>query len=87
MWDSSIGGKTGVDTPLGKNLVGSIYNPKLIISNTALLESLDDRNFKNGLVEVIKMGAIADDVLFEALEKTTLSMYIFSLNRFLWEVI
>lgn len=86
MWDSSIGGKTGVDTHLGKNLVGSIYNPKLIISNTALLESLDDRNFKNGLVEVIKMGAIADDVLFEALEKTTLSMYIFDF-KVLWEVI
>jgi 3-dehydroquinate synthetase len=72
MSDSSIGGKTGVDTSLGKNLIGSIYNPELIISNTAYLNTLNKRNFKNGLVEIIKMGIIADHELFESLEKTNL---------------
>jgi len=76
MWDSSIGGKTGVDTSLGKNLIGSIYTPEMIIFNTGFIDSLDDRNFKNGMVEIIKMGAITDPTLFELLESTNLSKVI-----------
>jgi len=76
MCDSSVGGKTGVDTKLGKNLIGSIYNPELIVTNTAYLDSLDKRNFKNGLVEIIKMGVIADLDLFEALERTNIDKLI-----------
>ena len=68
MCDSSIGGKTGVDSKLGKNLIGSIYNPVMVLINTWFLESLDLRNFKNGLVEVVKMGAILDKDLFELIE-------------------
>ena len=69
MWDSAIGGKTGVDSKLGKNLIGSIYNPTMVVINTWFLETLNLRNLKNGLVEVVKMGAILDKELFELLEK------------------
>lgn len=53
--------------------MGSIYTPEMIILNTGFLETLDDRNFKNGMVEIIKMGAIYDQELFEWLESTSLS--------------
>lgn len=73
MWDSSIGSKTGIDSKLGKNLIGAIYTPEMIIFDTGFLQSLDERNFKNGIVEIIKMGAIYDIELFEWLENTNLS--------------
>ena len=58
---------------LVNNLVGSIYNPSMIITNTRFLESLSIRNFKNGIVEVIKMGAVYNRGLFEILENTNLN--------------
>ena len=66
--DSSIGGKTGVDLPQGKNLIGTFYQPKLVISDVSLLKTLDKRQLKSGLSEVIKYGAIKDNKLFEYLE-------------------
>lgn len=55
MVDSSIGGKTAVDTPLGKNLIGSFWQPKRIYIDLAFLETLPEREFINGMAEVIKV--------------------------------
>lgn len=67
--DSSIGGKTGVDTPEGKNLVGAFYHPRIIWITPDLLKTLPARHWRNGLAEVIKYGAIRDAALFEILER------------------
>ncbi len=69
--DSSIGGKTAVDLKTGKNLVGSFYQPKLVISDVSLLETLDLRQLRSGLAEVIKYGIIKDPVLFKYLENNS----------------
>ena len=62
--DSSVGGKTGVDLPQGKNLVGAFYQPELVIIDTDILTSLPERIFNDGMAEVIKYGCIANpDIL------------------------
>jgi 3-dehydroquinate synthase len=66
--DSSIGGKTGVNHPFGKNLIGSFYQPKLVLSDPGILQTLPAREYRAGLAEVIKYGVIADAVFFEFLE-------------------
>ncbi len=66
--DSSVGGKTAVNRPEGKNLVGSFYQPSLVLADTAALATLPDREFKAGLAEVIKYGVILDAELFSLLE-------------------
>ena len=58
--DSSVGGKTGVNTPEGKNLIGSFHQPSLVIADTATLKSLPNREFNEGFAEVIKHAAIRD---------------------------
>jgi 3-dehydroquinate synthase len=67
--DSSIGGKTGVNLPEGKNLVGSFYPPQLVLTDPEVLRSLPDREFRSGLAEIIKHGIIADAQMFAFLEK------------------
>lgn len=67
--DSAIGGKTGVDLPEGKNLVGAFYPPKLVIVDPELLRTLPHREYRSGLYEVVKYGIIADAKLFDFLEK------------------
>ena len=67
--DSSIGGKTGVNLPEGKNLVGAFYPPRLVITDPDLLRSLPSREFRGGLAEVIKHAVIADAPMFALLEK------------------
>ena len=67
--DSSIGGKTAVDLPEGKNLLGTFYQPRSIYIDLKLLETLPDEEFKNGLVEVIKYGIIEDADFFHFLEE------------------
>jgi len=67
--DSSIGGKTGVDTKAGKNLVGAFYQPDFVISDILALKTLSDTEFKNGLAEVIKHGIIMDAPYFYFLKK------------------
>lgn len=67
--DSSIGGKTGVNLPEGKNLVGAFYPPKLILTDPTLLRTLPDREFRGGLSEIIKHSIIADAEMFAYLEK------------------
>ncbi|EGX45803.1 hypothetical protein AOL_s00117g8 [Orbilia oligospora ATCC 24927] len=68
MVDSSIGGKTAIDTPLGKNLVGSFWQPERIFVDLAVLETLPEREFINGMAEVIKTAAIWDEAAFSRLE-------------------
>ncbi len=72
--DSSIGGKTGVDIPQGKNLVGLFYQPKLVWADPATLKSLPKTHWQNGMAEVIKYGAILDPKLFSLLEKNAESL-------------
>lgn len=66
--DSSVGGKTGINSSSGKNLVGSFHQPKLVLIDTALLNTLPERELKAGYAEVIKYGCIADAAFFEWLE-------------------
>lgn len=65
--DSSVGGKVAVDTRRGKNLVGSFYQPKMVIIDPDLLKTLDEREIRSGMAEVIKYGAIYDNEFFEYL--------------------
>src|SRR5215469_10691446 len=67
--DSSIGGKTGVNLPEGKNLVGAFYPPRLVITDPDLLGTLADREFRGGLAEVVKHAVISDAPMFARLEK------------------
>ena len=67
--DSSVGGKTGVNTPEGKNLIGCFHQPQLVIADTSTLQSLPDREFNEGFAEVIKHAAIRDaDMLDDIME-------------------
>ena len=66
--DSSVGGKTGVNHALGKNMIGSFYQPKAVIIDTTTLTTLPDRELSAGLAEVIKYGAIGDYPFFVWLE-------------------
>lgn len=68
MVDSSIGGKTAIDTPLGKNLIGAIWQPQKIYLDMEFLNTLPDREFINGMAEVIKTAAISSEDDFAALE-------------------
>ncbi|MBI2638105.1 3-dehydroquinate synthase [Candidatus Peregrinibacteria bacterium] len=69
MCDSSIGGKTGVDLPDGKNLLGTFREPNLILMDPLLLKTLPEREFCSGLAEIVKHGVIADRSFFFFLEK------------------
>jgi 3-dehydroquinate synthase len=67
--DSSVGGKTGVNHALGKNLIGAFHQPRLVLIDTATLRTLPNREWVAGLAEVIKYGMIADEQLFTYLER------------------
>ncbi|KAF3983729.1 MAG: 3-dehydroquinate synthase [Methylococcales symbiont of Hymedesmia sp. n. MRB-2018] len=67
--DSSVGGKTGVNHPLGKNMIGAFYQPQCVIADIDVLDTLDDRHLVAGIAEIIKYGLIRDLALFEWLEK------------------
>jgi len=67
--DSSIGGKTGVDLAFGKNLLGTFYKPRAVFANLSFLETLPEKEFNNGLAEIIKYAVIDDEKMFRQLEE------------------
>jgi len=67
--DSSVGGKTGINHPLGKNMIGAFYQPQLVLADTDTLSTLPERELAAGLAEVIKYGLIRDPVFFAWLEE------------------
>ena len=69
MVDSSVGGKTGINLPSGKNLVGAFHQPALVVADLNTFATLPPREMRAGLAEVVKCGAIRDEQLFQALEK------------------
>jgi 3-dehydroquinate synthase len=71
MLDASVGGKTGVDTPKGKNLVGAFHAPSCVISDPLTLMTLPDREYRSGLAEAVKHGLIADRGYFQWIEAET----------------
>ncbi|MBC3870470.1 bifunctional shikimate kinase/3-dehydroquinate synthase AroKB [Undibacterium oligocarboniphilum] len=68
--DSSVGGKTGINHPLGKNMIGAFYQPQAVIADISSLKTLPDKELSAGLAEVIKHGAIIDPVFFDWLEQS-----------------
>ncbi len=66
--DSSVGGKTAINTAAGKNLVGAFYQPMLVLADTALLDTLPEREFRAGYAEVVKYGLLGDRGFFDWLE-------------------
>lgn len=67
--DSSVGGKTAINHPLGKNMIGAFYQPQLVVCDLAVLDTLPAREFSAGLAEVIKYGPISDMAFFDWLER------------------
>ncbi len=72
MVDAAIGGKTGVNHPGGKNLIGAFHQPRLVLIDPTTLATLPDREFRAGMAEVIKYGVIGDAELFEQLQAAAL---------------
>ena len=73
--DSSVGGKTGINTPRGKNLVGAFHQPALVLADTALLDTLSPREFAAGYAEVVKYGLIDRPDFFEFLETNRAAIF------------
>ncbi len=74
MVDAGVGGKTGVDLPQGKNLVGAFKQPRMVIVDAATLATLPGPEFRSGLAEALKHGIIADPALFEAMQQGALPL-------------
>lgn len=88
MVDASIGGKTGVNVPWGKNMVGTIYPPSRVLIDSSFLLSLPPKELKNGFVEMLKHGLIADAAYFYFLEehaKDLLNFDSVKLEQVIWE--
>jgi 3-dehydroquinate synthase len=67
--DASVGGKTAVNLPEGKNLVGAFHQPILVLADTSALATLGDRDFRSGVAEIVKVAAVLDAALFRLLER------------------
>lgn len=75
--DSSVGGKTGVNHPLGKNMIGAFHQPKAVVADTDCLTTLPDREMSAGLAEVIKYGLIRDPVFLDWIEQNMVRLRAF----------
>ena len=85
--DSAIGGKVGIDLPIGKNLVGAFYQPKLVYTDLMFLSTLDRRQIRNGLAEALKYGVIADLALFSYIERNYQKLLKGDVNTLLYLVV
>ena len=79
--DSSVGGKTGINSPQGKNLIGSFHQPILVVADTAVLDTLSPRQFRAGYAEVAKYGLLGDEAFFTWLEKNHADIFSGSAAR------
>lgn len=86
MIDSAVGGKTGVDTPAGKNLIGAFHPPRLVIADTSLLSTLPQAHLRSGMAEAVKHGAIADADYFGEIEAHAEQLLAGSLAALTWLV-
>lgn len=84
--DSSIGGKVAVDHPLAKNIIGSFYQPKAVYTDPEVLQTLSDKDIKNGMIEAIKIAVIKSPVFFGWLEKN-IKQLLKKDNTLLYEVV
>ena len=78
MVDSSVGGKTGVDLPEGKNLIGAFFQPQAVLIDPLLLRTLPPRQLSNGFAEMVKTAVILDGALFEQLESAAAGLFTLS---------
>jgi 3-dehydroquinate synthase len=79
--DSSVGGKTGINSAHGKNLIGSFHQPILVVADTALLDTLPEREFRAGYAEVVKYGLLGDRGFFEWCEANSRDMFAGGASR------
>ncbi len=79
--DSSVGGKTGINSPLGKNLVGAFWQPQLVLADTGLLTTLSARQFRAGYAEVVKYGLIDQPEFFDWLDENRAAIFAGGLPR------
>ena len=79
--DSSVGGKTGINSPHGKNLVGAFHQPVLVVADTAVLDTLSPRQFRAGYAEVAKYGVLGDEAFFTWLEANHVDIFAGSAAR------
>ena len=84
--DSAVGGKTGVNSNYGKNLIGSFYQPKLVISDTSFLNSLSKKEMICGYAEILKHSIIKDKNFFDWLKKNTKKIFIKNLKNLLMQL-
>ena len=82
--DSSVGGKTGIDHKRGKNLIGAFYQPRLVLIDVMTLRTLDARQFRAGLAEVVKYGAAVDPMFFEYLERNIDAIIAMEPDELIW---
>lgn len=84
--DSSVGGKTAVNHPLGKNMIGAFHQPKAVLADMSVLDTLSEREFKAGLAEVIKYGFNLDATFFEWLENNIEALLARDSDAIAWAV-
>jgi len=84
--DSSVGGKTAINHPQGKNMIGAFYQPRLVLTDTSTLATLPEREFSAGLAEVIKYGLIRDAAFFDWLEHNIDALRALDAGALAWAI-
>ena len=84
--DSSVGGKTAINHPQGKNMIGAFYQPRLVLADTSALDTLPAREFSAGLAEVIKYGLIRDAAFFDWLEQNIDALRALDAEALAWAI-
>lgn len=84
--DSSVGGKTGVNHPRGKNMIGAFHQPRCVVADTETLDTLDERQLRAGLAEIIKYGLIGDCPFFEWLETKMAALLARDADALAWAI-